>query len=146
MLDYRVEAALAARLSGNVSEALELVMRGLQLLPHDDWPQHAALNLVMAELLVPTAAAAATRTHSTGAGARTGVRRFSALLCSDRCMWQERAPSSPLLSSPLLSSPLLSSSLLSSLLLSSPLFFSPFLFSSLLSCPVLSCPPGVIHQ
>jgi hypothetical protein len=107
MLDYRVEAALAARLSGNVSAALELVMRGLQLLPHDDWPQHAALNLVMAELLVPTAAAAATRTHSTGAGARTGVRRLSAYLCSDRCSWQERTPSSPLLSSPLLSSPLL---------------------------------------
>jgi hypothetical protein len=107
MLHYRVEAALAARLSGNVSAALELVMRGLQLLPHDDWPQHASLNLVMAELLVPTAAAAATRTHSTAAGARTGVRRFSAHLCSDRCLWQERTAYSPLLSSPLLSSPLL---------------------------------------
>ena len=107
MLHYRVEAALAARLSGNVSAALELVMRGLQLLPHDDWPQHASLNLVMAELLVPTAAAAAARTHSTAAGAPSGVRRFSAHLCSDRCLWQERTAYSPLLSSPLLSSPLL---------------------------------------
>jgi hypothetical protein len=49
----RLQAAMAARAAGKMSVALGVLTDGLKLLDGQDYAQHAALNLVMAELALP---------------------------------------------------------------------------------------------
>jgi tetratricopeptide (TPR) repeat protein len=81
---YRMQAALAARAAGNVSQALQVLEEGEQLLGQDDMAAEATLNLVMAELSQPHIG------YARG-GPQSGMRRFRAKLCWDRCSWQVSA-------------------------------------------------------
>ena len=94
VVHYRMQAALAARMAGRGAEGLRVLQEGLQLLPLGDLHQEATLHLVLAELSQRRIHRSASAAEDGAAGARAGIRRFRAALCTDRCAWQTGATAS----------------------------------------------------